>query len=266
MKTAIITLSEKGSVLAEKLLQSMAEAELFVHKAVSVKGSAEKFDKVVELTARIFDQYQGLIYIMPCGVVTRAISPCIKSKLTDPAVVVVDVGGRFAISLLSGHQGRANELALQIANIIDAEPVITTTTEAQKTIIVGIGCRKGANSADIIEAINNAAGKAKVTIEQIRLLASADIKKNEPGLLQASKQLGIPIRFITSDQIRNTRRNFECSQFVQQKVNLPAVAEPAALLAGIKTQIILPRTVYNHVTIAIARENCLSSGSGREDR
>ncbi|MCK5171782.1 MAG: cobalamin biosynthesis protein, partial [Planctomycetes bacterium] len=53
---------------------------------------------------------------------------------------------------------------------------------------------------------------------------------------------------------------FKCSQFVQEKVNLPAVAQPAALLAGIRTRIVLPRAVYNHVTVAIAKESCLWSG------
>ena len=259
MKTAIITLSQKGLVLAAKLKESMAQADVFVHSDVTADPSIQTFDKVIALTDQIFDSYQGLIYIMPTGVVVRAIAPKTQSKLTDPAVVAIDVGGRFAISLLSGHEGRANELALKVANILDAEPVISTTTEAEKIFIIGIGCRKGAKSSDIINAIKQAVSKADITIEHVRLLASADIKTNEAGLIEASQTLNIPIRFISSDQIRNTRRQFECHQFVQEKVNLPAVAEPTALLAGIRTKLILPRIVCNHVTVAIAKESCLWS-------
>ncbi len=259
MKTAIITLSQKGLVLAAKLKESMTAADIFVHADVTADSSAQTFDRVLALTDKIFNDYQGLIYIMPTGVVVRAIAPKAQSKLTDPAVVAIDVAGRFSISLLSGHEGKANELALKAANILDAEPVISTTTEAEKIFIIGIGCRKGAESSDIIDAIKQGVRDANINLEHVRLLSSADIKSNETGLIEASQTLNIPIRFISSDQIKNTRRDFKCHQFVQKKVNLPAVAEPAALLAGIRTRLILPRIVYNHVTVAIAKESCLWS-------
>ncbi len=47
-------------------------------------------------------------------------------------MVVVDVGARWAISLLSGHEGGANDLAVAVGNILAAEPVISTTSEALK--------------------------------------------------------------------------------------------------------------------------------------
>lgn len=259
MKTAIITLSQKGLVLAARLEQEFASADIFVHDAVDASQPIERFDRVVELTDKIFDEYDGLIYIMPTGVVVRAIAAKAKSKLSDPAVVAIDVAGRYAISLLSGHEGKANELTLKAANILDAEPVISTTTEAEKVFIIGIGCRKGAECGDIIEAIKQAALQAKIDLEQVRLLASADIKSSEAGLIEASKKLNIPIRFVSSDRIRNSRRDFKCSQFVQEKVNLPAVAEPAAMLAGIRTKLILARIVHNHVTAAVAKESCMWS-------
>ncbi len=259
MKTAIITLSEKGLVLAAKLAESMVGAEVFVHRDVTSGSAVQTFDSVIALTDQIFTSYQALIYIMPTGVVVRAIAPKAQSKLTDPAVVAIDVAGRFAVSLLSGHEGKANQLALKVANILDAEPVISTTTEAEKIFIIGLGCRKNAKCPDIIEAIKQAAHDANIDLQDVRLLASADIKSNEAGLIEASQTLNIPIRFISSDQIRNTRRDFKCSQLVQEKVNLPAVAEPAALLAGTRTKIVLPRVVHNHVTVAIAKESCLWS-------
>ena len=87
----------------------------------------------MDLTEQIFASYTGLVYIAPTGVVVRAIAPLLRHKTTDPAVVVVDVGGRWAVSLLSGHEGGANELAVTVANILGAEPVVSTTTEAVKT-------------------------------------------------------------------------------------------------------------------------------------
>ena len=131
----------------------------------------------VELTARIFPKYDGLIYILPCGVAVRAIAGQLRDKHTDPAVVAVDIAGRWAVSLLSGHEGGANQLAVDVANVLDAEPIISTTTEAIKTIIAGIGCRKGIEAERIVSAVNSAVSSAGVAIENIRLLASADVKR-----------------------------------------------------------------------------------------
>jgi cobalt-precorrin 5A hydrolase len=69
---------------------------------------------------------------MSTGIVVRVIAPLIKHKTVDPAVVVVDDGGHYAISLISGHLGGANGLADRIADIIEAEPVITTATDTNQ--------------------------------------------------------------------------------------------------------------------------------------
>ena len=44
-------------------------------------------------------------------------------------MVCVDSTGKFAISVLSGHIGGANELTHQVANILGAEPVVTTQSD-----------------------------------------------------------------------------------------------------------------------------------------
>jgi len=257
MKLALITLSAEGARVAARLAREMPEADLYLHNALPRRAKAKRFDAVVAQSRKIFRRYDGLVYVCPTGVVVRAIAPLIQHKLTDPAVVVVDVGARFAISLLSGHEGGANTLALEVANILGAEPVVTTTTEAVKNLIVGVGCRRGAASEQIVAAVCEALRKVHATPKQVRLLASADIKANEKGLIEAATRLGLSLRFIASDEIRTTPRSFQRSKFVKNKVNLPAVAEPAALLAGRRTQLLLCKTILHGVTVAVARENCL---------
>jgi cobalt-precorrin 5A hydrolase len=66
---------------------------------------------------------------MATGIVVRMIAPHLKSKDSDPAVTVMDDAGKFAISLLSGHLGGANELTERCAFISGARPVITTATD-----------------------------------------------------------------------------------------------------------------------------------------
>ena len=64
------------------------------------------------------------------GATTRIIAPLLASKATDPGVVVVDEAGRFAVPLVGGHAGGANDLARRIADGLGATPVLTTATDA----------------------------------------------------------------------------------------------------------------------------------------
>jgi cobalt-precorrin 5A hydrolase len=258
MKLAAITLCDQGARITEALDDRLDQCDTYLHQQVATPSNAPRFASVLELTGEIFGRYDGLIYVMPTGVVVRAIAGHIVHKKSDPAIVAVDVGGRWAVSLLSGHEGGANDLAVMVSNIIGAEPVISTTTEAVKDIIVGIGCRRGAAVENIRDAIMQALSLARCQLSQVRLLASADIKADEPGLIEAAQSLSLPIRFIPAGEIRTSLLDFQHSTFVQNKVDLPAVAEPAALLAGRRTQLILPKQIINSVTVAIARENCMS--------
>ena len=81
----------------------MPDGEMFLHETVDNEHVGKRFHSVVALTGEIFDRYGGLVYVAPCGVVVRAVAANIRHKTTDPAVVVVDVYARFAVSLLSGH-------------------------------------------------------------------------------------------------------------------------------------------------------------------
>jgi len=259
-KIAFITLSDEGTRLVNRLMEVFPNGDGFVHERSNEKTGAKRFPKVTELTDEIFGKYDGLVYIAPCGAVVRAISRHIKDKKTDPAVVQMDAGGRYAVSLLSGHEGGANELAFAVGNAVGADPVISTTVDAAKNIIVGVGCRKGKEAEKIVHAVKAALEDAKIDIGMVRLMASADIKSREEGLIAAAKELELPLRFIPSDDIRSSTREFDHSKFVLKSVNLPAVAEPAALLAGRRTTLLRQKQAYDGITVAIAKENSLSLG------
>ncbi len=260
MKTAVITFSPEGLHVMQKIVAGM-EIDQFLHQAIEAPPGVTPFERVYALTTEIFNQYQGLVYIAPCGVVVRAIAPLLEHKLTDPAIVCLDVGARHAVGLLSGHEGGANALAVRVANLTGAEPVISTTTEAVKSLTVGIGCRKGKSADEICAAIEAALQKVGRRMDEVRFLATADVKAEEPGLLQAAARLELPLRIIDGEQIRISHLPFTESAFVQQQVNLPAVSEPAALLSGRRTSLLLNKTAFNGITIAIAQENCSSLAS-----
>jgi cobalt-precorrin 5A hydrolase/precorrin-3B C17-methyltransferase len=71
----------------------------------------------------------GFVLVCATGIAVRAIAPLLAGKAADPAVVVVDDGGRFAVALTGGHRGGANVLAREVAALLGAEPVVTTATD-----------------------------------------------------------------------------------------------------------------------------------------
>ncbi|MFD4561754.1 precorrin-3B C(17)-methyltransferase [Streptomyces sp. NPDC058469] len=77
-----------------------------------------------------FAECEQLVCFLATGAVVRLIAPLLADKRTDPGVVCVDEGGRFAVSLVGGHGGGANELAVQVGELLAAQPVVTTATDA----------------------------------------------------------------------------------------------------------------------------------------
>lgn len=258
MSIALIAITEDGVKVAERLKAKLCdEVVVFLpEKIKQTRIDATYFsNKLADHVGRIFPDYEGLIFIMAMGIVIRVIAPFIKDKYNDPAVVVVDDVGRSVISVLSGHEGGANKLAHRVANILHADAIITTGTEAKKDIIIGIGCKRGVNSEDVKDAIIKAIKMANVSVERIRIAGTVDLKANEPGLLKALEELDIPLRIVSRPEIDTCAKDYTKSDFVQDKIGVGGVCEPAALLSGRKTKLILKKQKFPGVTIAIAQEN-----------
>ncbi|MEU6193629.1 precorrin-3B C(17)-methyltransferase [Streptomyces sp. NPDC047061] len=77
-----------------------------------------------------FAECEQLVCFLATGAVVRLIAPLLGEKATDPGVVCVDEGGRFAVSLVGGHGGGANELAGEVGELLAAQPVVTTATDS----------------------------------------------------------------------------------------------------------------------------------------
>ncbi|NUO43479.1 MAG: precorrin-3B C(17)-methyltransferase, partial [Streptomyces sp.] len=72
-----------------------------------------------------FAECEQLVCFLATGAVVRLVAPLLGDKTSDPGVVCVDEGGRFAVSLVGGHGGGANELAREVGELLGAEPVVT---------------------------------------------------------------------------------------------------------------------------------------------
>lgn len=138
---AIIAITKNGVKIAKQLHQDLADSDLYYPNKFANDDEKEKniflYDNELrEVISKIYNKYQGIIMFMATGAVVRLIAPYLTDKKTDPAIVVVDGMGNYAISLLSGHIGGGNYLTKEVARIINAKPVITTASDVQETIAV----------------------------------------------------------------------------------------------------------------------------------
>ena len=127
MTCAYLAFTSKGLALARKLAAAQPGA---------VARCGENGVTLANWTAAQFAQSDALVFVGAVGIAVRAIAPHCRSKATDPAVVVLDECGCFAIPLLSGHLGGANDLARRLAKACGAVPVITTATDANGVFAV----------------------------------------------------------------------------------------------------------------------------------
>ena len=378
-KTAIIAISRRGSELARSLLTSFdVGATLYLDRRFLRDGeNATPFDLPVRpLVQHAFESYRQLVLFMPVGAAVRLVARRLEDKHHDPAVVCVDDGGRFAVSLVSGHTGGADALAEKVASALDATPVITsashvmdslavdllgeefgwrveadsqTVTRASaamingepvglyqeagepgwwpagrplpdnlrvysslddlassgcasallvsdatriaaeyaaaggvspvvvfrpNSLVAGMGCRKGVPAAELEGLLSSTLDENGLALPCLSVIATADLKREEPGILELAARLGVPVRCFTTEELNDVfeRREEDSRQHAfqiagksmpgfaptpspapQRLVGVAGVAEPAALLASGANRLLVARQKSAGATVAVAR-------------
>ncbi len=122
---AFIATTPTGAKKLQTLCQNQ-DNTLWVPESLSEINSAQIYkDSLKNHVTNLWNNHQALVFCLATGAVVRLISDLLKSKSTDPAVVVVDETGKFVISLCGGHQGGADKLTQLIALQLGATPVLT---------------------------------------------------------------------------------------------------------------------------------------------
>lgn len=197
-KIAYIAVTETGKALALTLKKLMGEGEVYVTQKLTDAQTYSIEGRLGIFMKQLFEQYDYLICIMATGIVVRSIAPYIASKFQDPGVIVLDERGRYAISLLSGHMGGANEMTRKVSDLIQAEPIITTATDVhEKAALDCILKDLKAYTKDLRENVK-AVNYGLISGEQIGLYIKGGYQVDERGLIRLNgleeenlkKQLG----------------------------------------------------------------------------
>ncbi len=167
VETAIFYITNRARALADKIKVLCLNGQVLRYKAETVQQE--------------WNKKRLLIFITAIGIAVRSISSLIQSKKTDPAVLVIDEEGKYVISLLSGHLGGANAFAREIAMFLNAQPIITTSSDINAL-----------PSIDLWALDNN------LTVENEMLLPSLSTKMLNTGHLNVYDETNmlLPDKFI----------------------------------------------------------------------
>ena len=157
----IIAITQQGLALAKKLKAQFPDSVIYTLAKWHDKECTAIEPDLGTFTAQLFDRHKTLVYVMATGIVVRSIARHLVGKTVDPAGVVLDEKGQFAISLLSGHLGGANAVASEIAGAIGATAVITTASDVQGVPSVDMIAQK---HQLIIESMHDAKTLTSMTV------------------------------------------------------------------------------------------------------
>lgn len=252
-----IVINRHGFELSMKLKEFFKTVKIH-----STKDTVEKYELPIDnitihehlndIFKNVVENRSNTVAFMASGIAVRNIYAV--SKYTDAAIVLVDNCGRYAISLMSGHEGGANLLAYNVASILGAEPIITTFTEVSKRYILGLGCRKGVEAEVLSKGITTYLEKKNLTLFQIRHISTCSVKLKEKSLWELEKLLNVPIYFVPEDKFKLPHYRFN-ETTAKKYFDIPSVAEASTLLSGKNPRIISPKESFGSFTLALAEES-----------
>ncbi len=198
MKIAIVSVTSRGAQLGQtvrnKLVQKGTEDTIECYEKESKISGKEAivFTTLSAIMGDLFDRYDKILCIMATGIVVRLLAPYIKHKSEDPAIVVMDEQGTFAISLLSGHLGGANEWTAELADLTKAIPVITTATDVNHLPAPDVLARKLNLTITDFEALRQI-NSAIVAGESVEYYLDSELVTGEE-MRQIAKAYGITLQ------------------------------------------------------------------------
>ncbi|MFZ3058910.1 MAG: cobalt-precorrin 5A hydrolase [Candidatus Methanoperedens sp.] len=173
------------------------------------------------------DSVEGIANVLGCTIINKHSTKKVNTALLDTDVEVLQIKGPKIV-------------------LVDDDVSVLK----RGGFIVGIGANSGVGKSEVIEAITGALSEINAGIGDVRCFASAAIKENEQGIIDAAASLGKEIKFVPHEIINSIKAP---SKSRAKQLGLNGVCEPAALALSDEKKLILKKRIYGNVTIAIAR-------------
>ena len=264
----LIVINERVPILLEKTFNKY-DLHIFVAATGAVVRIIEgKFkSKDTDPAVITIDDHANFVISLLSGHLGGANEECKKIANGIGAIPVIttasDVGGKIAVDTLSQKiKAKLNDLdgAKRVTSLIvngenvslhlpknivnhdenSAGAIIVSNRKnieiskiIPQNIFIGIGCKRGVSKEHIIEKLKYAMDKQNLELSAIKMAASAWVKSDEIGLIDAMEELGIPIKFFDKEEILKVEDLVEeRSEFVKKHIGVYGVSEPCAFLAS----------------------------------
>ena len=264
----LIIINERVPILLEKTFNKY-DLHIFVAATGAVVRIIEgKFkSKDTDPAVITIDDHANFVISLLSGHLGGANEECKKIANGIGAIPVIttasDVGGKIAVDTLSQKiKAKLNDLdgAKRVTSLIvngenvslhlpknivnhdenSAGAIIVSNRKnieiskiIPQNIFIGIGCKRGVSKEHIIEKLKYAMDKQNLELSAIKMAASAWVKSDETGLLEAMKELDIPIKFFEKEEILKLENLIEeKSEYVKKTIGVYGVSEPCAFLAS----------------------------------
>ncbi len=129
-------------------------------------------------------------------------------------------------------------------------PFAHTLRIIPKVIHLGIGCRKGVSKEAVAHAVSTVLEQNAIDPRAVADAASADLKRNEKGLVDYCAEHQIPLSFYSSGSLMRLEGRFSASEFVLKITGADNICERAAVMSG--GRLIIRKTAVEGVTVAAA--------------
>ena len=120
-------------------------------------------------------------------------------------------------------------------------------------LVAGIGCNRGTEQQEILDFIKRTFNENDLALESLSGVSSIDAKRDEKGLIEAARSLGIPVHFFSAEEIKSVEVPHP-SGVVKKHMGVSSVCEATAILKSQGGRLLVPKTKSRNVTLAVALE------------
>lgn len=199
MRIRIVSYTVRGQEIARRVADVLKEHTVETYARYPDGRDLPLTVGAAEWARDGFENADALVFCCASGIAVRAIAPWVKSKTTDPAVLVIDECGRFVIPLLSGHIGGANALANRLSDALGATAVVTTATDVNHLFAVDVFATKNRlRISDMV--LCKAVSAALLRGEPVGFTSDVPIAGELPnGLTYEKTPLGVAVANVSDD-------------------------------------------------------------------
>lgn len=159
------------------------------------------------------------------------------------------------IKIINRENIKLFDSIIYITNKVLEKPHFRSIQLIPRNIVIGVGCRRGTKTENIIEAIKRVLVELNLRSDSIKCLTSVDIKKDEPGILEAGEYFDVDVQFIDRDKIKIIEDKFEGSNFVKKTIGVAAVSEPCGYISSNRGKCIMKKRKFKGITLSVWEDN-----------